>query len=155
MRIRDATLDDGSMIADFNARMAQETEGLTLDALKLERGVRAALSDPGKASYFLAEIDGKIAGQLMITHEWSDWRNGDIWWLQSVYVEKEFRRRGLFRELYRFVRDRAAKRGAVGMRLYVDAANTSAQQTYTSLGMLVTNYKVMEEMFAAHGSERR
>ena len=83
----------------------------------------------------------------MITHEWSDWRNGDIWWVQSVYVDKEFRRRGVFRALYAHVRKLAIHNGAIGIRLYVDAHNHTGQRTYISLGMRETNYKLMEEMF--------
>src|SRR5947207_1067186 len=109
VRIREAAVTDVSIIAEFNARLADETEQLSLDGAKLEQGVRAALSDPSKATYFLAEIDGKIAGQLMVTHEWSDWRNGDIWWIQSVYVAAEFRRRGAFKALYEHVKQQGRR----------------------------------------------
>src|SRR3954452_8892223 len=111
--IRDATPADAATIVDFNARMARETEGLTLDPAVLSRGVRAALADPAKAIYFVAEIDRRVVGQLMITHEWSDWRDGDIWWVQSVYVHPEYRRRGIFRTLYAHARERARAAGAV------------------------------------------
>jgi ribosomal protein S18 acetylase RimI-like enzyme len=88
----------------------------------------------------------------MITHEWSDWRNGDVWWIQSVYVHPDFRRRGLFRTLYQYVTERAKERGAVGIRLYVEKENANAQRTYASLGMGETHYLVMEEMFGKVGA---
>jgi GNAT superfamily N-acetyltransferase len=146
LTIRAATSSDTSTIVDFNARLAHETEQLSLDRATLEAGVRAALSDPLKATYYLAEIDGRVAGQLMITHEWSDWRNGDLWWIQSVYVAEEFRRRGVFQSLYSHVRDQARQSGAAGIRLYVERHNLKAQQTYQKLGMSMTEYLVMEEM---------
>jgi len=145
MHIRRAILNDGSIIAEFNARLAQETENLSLDRARLEQGVGAALSDPLKATYFLAEIDGAVAGQLMVTHEWSDWRNGDMWWIQSVYVAGEFRRQGVFKALYEHVKDQARKAGAAGIRLYVERNNLNAQETYQKLGMSITKYLVMEE----------
>src|SRR5262249_25671181 len=120
MKIRPAQLSDAPVIAEFNARLASETEHLTLDRATLDAGVRAALSDPQKGTYFLVEIDGAIAGQLMITHEWSDWRNGDIWWIQSVYVDHRFRRGGVFKALYEHVRKLARQSKAAEIRLYVD-----------------------------------
>jgi ribosomal protein S18 acetylase RimI-like enzyme len=145
--IRPALPSDAATIADFNARMAIETENTTLPPEVVGPGVRAALDDPGKAIYFVAEIDGRVAGQLMITHEWSDWRNGDIWWVQSVYVHPDFRRRGLFRALYEHARRAAKEAGAVGVRLYVEENNVNAQAVYRQLGMSLTHYKVMEEMW--------
>ena len=94
IEIRPARADDAAMIAEFNARMAHETEALTLDRAILDAGVRAALADPNKARYFVADAGGKVVGQLMITLEWSDWRNGEIWWIQSVYVHVDYRGRG-------------------------------------------------------------
>src|SRR5262245_60469239 len=134
MLIRQATPADVATIARFNAAMALETERISLDDTILGAGIRAGLDDPAKLIYFLAEIDGRVVGQIMITHEWSDWRNGDIWWIQSVFVEKDFRRRGVFRALYDFVRRRAIENRAVGLRLYVDAHNAAAQNTYAALG---------------------
>jgi ribosomal protein S18 acetylase RimI-like enzyme len=145
-KIRTATADDAATIVDFNSRLAVETEQLALDPATIDRGVRAALADPAKATYFLAEIDGAVAGQLMVTHEWSDWRNGDLWWIQSVYVADEFRRRGVFKALYDHVKTLAQRAGAAGVRLYVDRSNLKAQQTYVKLGMSMTNYLVMEEI---------
>jgi len=146
LRIRIATIEDATTIADFNTRLAHETEHLALDGATLEAGVGAAIADPLKATYYLAEIDGKVAGQLMITHEWSDWRNGDMWWIQSVYVAADFRRRGVFKALYEHVREAARKSGAAGIRLYVERENQKAQDTYRKLGMSMTPYLVMEEI---------
>jgi ribosomal protein S18 acetylase RimI-like enzyme len=146
MKIRKGTLADAAAIAEFNSRLASETEHLALDRTILLPGVRAALADALKATYYLAEIDGEIAGQLMITHEWSDWRNGDLWWIQSVYVPPEFRRRGVFKALYEHAREQARKSKAAGIRLYVERENTKAQETYRKLGMSMTRYLVMEEM---------
>jgi ribosomal protein S18 acetylase RimI-like enzyme len=142
--VRTARPDDAATITAFNLAMAMESEGLKLDRATLEQGVAAALGDPGKAIYFVAEVDGQLAGQLMITHEWSDWRNGDIWWIQSVYVHPNHRRRGVFRALYRHVESEAKARGAVKLRLYVEHENESAQRTYSSLGLHRSRYFVME-----------
>jgi ribosomal protein S18 acetylase RimI-like enzyme len=145
--LREARAADAQTIADFNAAMAWETEHLRLDPATVLAGVKAALADAGKAIYFLAEMGGRMGAQLMVTHEWSDWRNGDIWWIQSVYVHPDFRRRGLFRKLYTHVAERAKAAGAVGLRLYVEKENANAQRTYASLGMTETHYLVMEEMW--------
>src|SRR5258706_12958447 len=95
VHIRSATADYASIIADFNIRMAMETEKLALDPGKIFPGVRAVFEDSSRGEYFMAEIGGTVAGCLLITHEWSDWRNGDIWWIQSVYVQQDYRRRGI------------------------------------------------------------
>ncbi|MDW8262412.1 MAG: GNAT family N-acetyltransferase [Phycisphaerales bacterium] len=143
--IRDAIREDAPTIARFNVALAKETETLQLDVNTVLRGVTAALADAGKARYFVAEVGGQIVGCCMITHEWSDWRNGDIWWLQSVYVLPEHRRRGVFRALYRHVRASAQAAGAVALRLYVERANVDAIRTYSTVGMRLTNYQVMEQ----------
>jgi GNAT superfamily N-acetyltransferase len=127
--------------------MAWETESLRLDPPTVRAGVRAALADPAKAIYFVAEIEGAVAGQLMITHEWSDWRNGDIWWIQSVYVHADYRRRGVFKALFSFVEQRARQSNVVGIRLYVDRSNADARRTYEQLGMSVSHYDLMEKMW--------
>jgi GNAT superfamily N-acetyltransferase len=145
--IRAARPGDIDNIVEFNAAMARETERRELDRATLAAGVRAALDDPTKAIYLLAEMDGAVVGQLMITREWSDWRNGEIWWVQSVFVRPEYRRRGVFRALYDSAKSRASDAGAVGIRLYVDRHNTAAQRTYEELGMTMSDYLVMEEMF--------
>src|SRR6185503_21314109 len=146
-QIRRATRDDAAIIADFNIRMAMETEKLALDPKVIGPGVAAIFEDEAKGKYFVAEIGGKVAGCLLITHEWSDWRNGDIWWIQSVYVHADFRRRGVFSALYRHVESEARAAGAVGIRLYMEHDNATAQATYERMGMHLTHYRVLEEMF--------
>jgi ribosomal protein S18 acetylase RimI-like enzyme len=145
--VRIARAEDADILADYNLLMARETESLELNRDIVLPGVRAALADPHKAIYFVAEVDATVIGQLMITHEWSDWRNGDIWWIQSVYVHPEHRKRGAFKALYRHAEQAARNVGAVGLRLYVDEHNEGAQAAYARLGMHVSNYKVMEVMF--------
>jgi ribosomal protein S18 acetylase RimI-like enzyme len=143
--VRPAVLADAPVIVEFNRRLAQETEGKALDTAVLARGVAAGLADPHKALYFVAEEAGAIVGQLMLTREWSDWRNGWIWWIQSVYVRDDWRRHGVFRLLYEHVhRAAGADAEVTGLRLYVEHDNTAAQQTYLKLGMERTGYLVLE-----------
>ena len=145
--IRRATPADAGIVTDFNRLLALESEGKTLDLAVLRPGVEAALADEAKAWYFLCEDAGDIVGQTMLTFEWSDWRNGWIWWIQSVYVRAEARRRGIFRMLFEHIRDRAKQTpGVVGIRLYVETENVSAQQTYERLGLDRTSYLVMERV---------
>ncbi len=145
IQIREASYADAPMITEFNQSIAKETENLALDRQRLLKGVQALLSDPKKGCYYLAEVDGRVVGQLMITFEWSDWRNGNFWWIQSVYVHKEYRMMGVFTSLYRYVLELARKRGDVsGLRLYVDHENKRAQQTYENLGMKPTRYEMRE-----------
>ena len=103
MHIRNADSDDASLIASFNSAMAEETEGRGLDASLINPGVAALLADSGKGRYWVAESDGRVVGQIMVTYEWSDWRNGTIWWIQSVYIHPDYRRQGVFSGLYRHV----------------------------------------------------
>jgi ribosomal protein S18 acetylase RimI-like enzyme len=147
LSIRLAGPSDADILAEYNVRMARETESIDLDPATVSRGVRAALVDANKAIYFVAETGARVIGQLMITHEWSDWRDGDIWWIQSVYVHPEYRKVGAFKALYRHAEQAARDAGAVGIRLYVDAHNEAAQHVYARLGMHVSNYKVMEVIF--------
>ena len=147
LRVRRGRPADADAIAEFNTRMASETEGTVLAPDVIGPGVVAALTDEAKAIYFVAEAAGRVVGQLMVTHEWSDWRNGDIWWVQSVYVHPDHRRRGVFRALYDHARGEAKRAGAVGLRLYVEENNEAAQAVYRQLGMGMTHYRVMEEMF--------
>ena len=147
IQIRDARPGDLETIVEFNARLAQETESKTLDRAILTPGVAAALADRAKARYFVAECEGRVVGQLMVTYEWSDWRNGNIWWLQSVYVEQSFRRAGVFKKLMEHVGEvQAADPEAIGLRLYVDDENVAAQETYVRLGFERGHYRVMERL---------
>jgi len=148
LRVRPATIADLDFVVSGNLEMAIETEGLTLNEAVLREGVRAILGDthvPG--AYWIAELNGVVVAQLMITFEWSDWRNRMIWWIQSVYVSPGARRHGVFRALYLHVRDEATAAGAGGLRLYVDTTNTRAQQVYAALGMNGDHYRVFEDMF--------
>ena len=144
--VRPATMADFDTIVAYNQEMAQETESKALDSATLAGGVREALSDPGRCLYFLAEIGGRAVGQTMLTFEWSDWRNGFFWWIQSVYVDPAFRRRRVFRSLYNYIRDLAKSRSDVcGLRLYVHRDNSHAIDTYRSLGMALSDYLLCEE----------
>lgn len=146
--IRPATASDGEVIADFNCRLASETEGKHLDAQTVLAGVANLLNDDRRGRYFVACQDNQIIGQLMHTFEWSDWRNGDIWWLQSVYVHPDFRRQGVFRALMQHLEKLAEDSpGVVGLRLYVENGNSRAQLTYESLAFSDAAYRVMERLF--------
>jgi GNAT superfamily N-acetyltransferase len=148
IKIRDARPADAAVIAGFNRRMAWETERRRLDPARVRRGVVALLRDKAKGAYFVAEKNGTVVGQLMITYEWSDWRNGNFWWIQSVYVRADSRGQGIFRALFEHVGKLARKRrDARGLRLYVDAHNGGARQTYTRLGMKKTDYELFETDF--------
>ena len=129
--------------------MAEETEGKQLDPEVVGRGVQAVLEQPARGRYLVALRDATVVGALMLTYEWSDWRCGDWWWIQSVYVTPPARRSGVFSALYRHVLAEAEARGDVcGLRLYVENDNTRAQQTYAALGMRDAAYRVMEQAFA-------
>ncbi|MEM1012049.1 MAG: GNAT family N-acetyltransferase [Planctomycetota bacterium] len=149
--IRPAVVSDAEMIADMNVRMARETEGLALDPPTVVEGVAAVLADRSKGHYLVAEAAGRVVGCLLVTHEWSDWRNGDLWWVQSVFVEPDHRGRGVFRSLYEATRQQALEESASGLRLYVEHENHTAQQTYRKLGMSKTHYHIMEEMLTSNG----
>lgn len=147
--IREAKIEDSATIAEFNCRLAAETEGKQLDPETVRRGVDGMLNNTHRGRYLVACTgDGQVVGQLMHTFEWSDWRNGDIWWLQSVYVHADFRRQGIFRKLLLHLEQLAeASPGVVGLRLYVENENVRAQNTYNSLGFVDPQYRVMERMF--------
>ncbi|MEP7043346.1 MAG: GNAT family N-acetyltransferase [Dokdonella sp.] len=143
--IRDAEASDIGFIADANAAMAWETEHKALDPATLARGVAAVFEQPARGFYLVAQRAGEAVGCLMVTREWSDWRDGDWWWLQSVYVIREARRHGVFRALYAEVERRAGlAAGVVGLRLYVEKNNRSALATYETLGMVETEYRLLE-----------
>lgn len=143
---REAVPTDASAIIDFQLAMARETEDLELDRGILTSGVNAVFADPALGRYYIAEDEGRVIGSLMITYEWSDWRNGMVWWIQSVYVIPEFRRRGIYAGLYAHVKQIVEQSTVRGIRLYVDKRNTSAQEVYTRLGMNGEHYLVFEWM---------
>ena len=147
LQIRPATIADLDFIVSGNLEMALETENLRLDAAVLREGVRALLEARAPGAYWIAELDEVVVGQLLITFEWSDWRNRVVWWVQSVHVSTTARRHGVFRALYAHVREAAHAAGAGGLRLYVDTTNARAQKVYGALGMNGDHYRVFEDMF--------
>jgi GNAT superfamily N-acetyltransferase len=146
--VRPARPTDLEFIVDGNARMALETEHRELDRELLEEGVAAVLNDASKGRYYIADDGDGPVGQLMLTYEWSDWRCGWFWWIQSVYVVPESRGAGVFSLLYRHVRDAAGREPDVcGLRLYVEHENARAQAIYLHLGMRDAGYRVLEVDF--------
>ncbi len=147
MNIRIAQKDDASALIAFNQAMALETEGRSLDPTTIKGGVEAVFDDEKKGFYVVAEESGEIVGGLMITFEWSDWRNAWFWWIQSVYVLPDSRGRGVYAALYEFVKEKARQaRNVCGFRLYVEKENTRAQNVYEKLGMQRSKYLPYEEM---------
>ena len=147
MEIRIAKTEDAISLVEFNQAMALETEGKQLDSEILKNGVKAIFHDESKGFYVVAEVDGKLVGGLMVTFEWSDWRNGWFWWIQSVYILPDFRGKRIYSFLYEFVKNRAAEQGNVcGFRLYVEKENVNAQKVYEKLGMESSHYLMYEEM---------
>lgn len=145
IEIRTARSEDRDVLVRFNEAIALETENKTLDRGRLEAGVEAALADPNKGFYVVATIDNQTVGGLLITTEWSDWRNGTFWWIQSVFVAPEHRRGGVYTHLHRWVEDAARSKGGVcGIRLYVDRGNARAMATYERLGMTRSRYNLYE-----------
>jgi GNAT superfamily N-acetyltransferase len=148
IRVRPARTDDAPSLVDYNCRLAEESEGKALDRARVEPGVHALLADPHKGRYFVAEIDDVLAGQAMYTTEWSDWRDGEFWWIQSVYVAPEHRGKGVFTRLYRHVEAEARRREDIsGLRLYVEAHNERARAIYAHLGMRRAPYEMLEVDF--------
>lgn len=146
--IRLAETSDADVLVQFNTAMAWETESKELNRQAVANGVRSLLDRPSDGFYLVATVKQDVVGCVMVTFEWSDWRNGFFWWIQSVYVKPEFRRRGVFRRMYESVRERAERRtGVCGLRLYVEQENLVAQRTYQSLGMYETPYRVYESAF--------
>ena len=147
MQIRRAEISDVEVIAEFNCGIARETEQIELLPDVIRAGVTALIKNPSYGFYVLAEVDRAVVGSLMITTEWSDWRNGMFWWVQSVYVRETHRRQGVYRAMYEHVRQLAKQNGGVcGFRLYVEHENHRAQQTYTALGMQQTPYRMFEDL---------
>lgn len=146
IKVRQATAGDVEVVCEFNRLLALESEGKTLERATLRAGVTAALADAAKGLYFLAEDEQHPVGQMGLTYEWSDWRNGWFWWIQSVYVRPEARRRRVFSTLFDHVRAAAkADPQVIGLRLYVERDNTGAHATYRKLGLEWTSYQVMEQ----------
>ncbi len=140
-------MNDAAIFAEYNVALARESEGLTLDPAVVRRGVEAVLRDSSKGIYFAACENDTPVGLLLVTYEWSDWRDGNFWWLQSVYVHPDYRSRGVFKTLLAHVLEQAQKDPAVcGFRLYVDARNQRAQEVYHRLDFERTNYQVLERL---------
>lgn len=147
LAIRRGRPADATVLASFNLAMARETENLELLPEVITAGVAAILGDPDRGFYLVAESRGEIAGALMVTSEWSDWRNGFFWWIQSVYVRPEFRRQAIYRSLHEHLRELArVDPNICGLRLYVEQENARAQATYSRLGMHETHYRLYEEL---------
>jgi ribosomal protein S18 acetylase RimI-like enzyme len=147
LAVRKAQPGDAGTIADFNSAMALQTEGKRLLPEVIGAGVRRLIEQPALGFYIVVEDAGRVVACLLVTNEWSDWRNGLFWWIQSVYVEPEYRRQGVYRRMYDFVRELAAQDPAIcGFRLYVEKDNTVAQATYAALGMVPTDYRIYEEL---------
>jgi ribosomal protein S18 acetylase RimI-like enzyme len=146
--IRRARPSDAQDIIAFNVAIAKETEDLALNTSIVSKGVARLMENPQYGFYVVAESTGGVLGSLMVTYEWSDWRDGVYWWIQSVYVKPEHRGRGIYRQLHNFVRELAAKDpNARGLRLYVELENEVAQKAYVKMGMQPAAYKIYEEIF--------
>jgi GNAT superfamily N-acetyltransferase len=155
--IRDARPADAPVIVEFNQSLALETEGKVLDAAVLISGVSRALADPERLRYWVAEIgnSGTVVGQAAISLEWSDWRDGWVWWLQSVYVAQPHRGCGVFRAIYQNIqREARGNPEVIGLRLYVEDSNHPAQRTYQALGMKPGGYSVFEELWVERFAKR-
>jgi GNAT superfamily N-acetyltransferase len=144
--IRKANPSDASSIIDFQLKMAWETEEMALDPGTVTPGVNAVFEDPSRGQYYVADNNGKVIASLLITCEWSDWRNCNVWWFQSVYVIPESRRQGIFRKMYNYIRHLAEEQNIAGLRLYVETKNRPAQKTYEALGMSSEHYSFYEWM---------
>jgi GNAT superfamily N-acetyltransferase len=142
--IRKAKPSDAEIIIDFQQKMAWETEEMTLVPEIISKGVYGVFEDPSRGQYYVAESTGNIVASLLITCEWSDWRNTNVWWFQSVYVLPEFRRTGIFRQMYTFIKEEAGEKNIAGLRLYVETKNLQAKKTYEALGMSSEHYTMYE-----------
>lgn len=144
--IRKASPSDAPSIIDFQIKMAWETEQFALDSETVTEGVNAVFAVPSRGQYYVAETTGRVVASLLITYEWSDWRNCNVWWFQSVFVIPEFRRQGIFRMMYNHIRGLAKENNIAGLRLYVETKNDRAQKTYEALGMSSEHYNFYEWM---------
>ncbi len=148
--IRYANQDDATTIVNFNSAMAIETENKQLDSNTVNKGVNEILNNSDNGFYLIAESNSVPVGQLMLTKEWSDWRNGEFWWIQSVYVHPDNRGKGIYKQLYNEVTKLAkTEKNVCGIRLYVDKANTIAQQVYAKSGMEESKYLLFEEEWSS------
>ena len=147
MIIREGKLKDKPAIVTFQLNMALETESISLDKTILEQGVSKVFEDESKGKYYVAEMNGEVIASLLITYEWSDWRNKQVWWIQSVYVVNDYRNQGVFKTMYEHVKSIAKSNPNIaGIRLYVDNSNKPAQEVYGKVGMNGEHYKVFEWM---------
>jgi GNAT superfamily N-acetyltransferase len=145
--IREAKRLDIQLIVDFQLTMAMESEGMKLEKQILEKGVRAVFDDPAKGKYYVAEYESQVVGSMLNTFEWSDWRNGTIIWFQSVYIKPESRKLGIFKQMYKHIKNLVERDDQLcGMRLYVDKGNERAQKVYKALGMNGEHYDTYEWM---------
>jgi len=144
--IRKARTSDAQSIIDFQQKMAWETENMHLPAETVTKGVNGVFEEPSRGEYFVAEYDGRVVASLLITYEWSDWRNCNVWWFQSVYVVPECRRQGIFRKMYSHIRTLVEELKIAGLRLYVETKNERAQKTYEAMGMSSEHYLFYEWM---------
>lgn len=144
IEISKGQIGDIEVIAGFQVDMAMESEGTLLDLDIVTKGVAAAMNDENKGCYYVARVDGKAVGSLMLTREWSDWNNGWYWWIQSVYVASEYRRRGIYKSMYQAVCEDAMQQNVAQVRLYVDKTNVRGQKVYAALGMEESHYLIYE-----------
>lgn len=142
--VRPASGSDAPVIIGFQKQMARETEDLLLEDEKITKGVYAVFDNPARGKYYVATVDDKVIASLLITTEWSDWRNAEVWWFQSVYVLPGYRRKGIFRKMYSYIRDLAVKENVAGLRLYVETNNITARRTYEAMGMNSEHYTLYE-----------
>ncbi len=145
MLVRKATINDIDSIVDFQLKMANETEGIELNKPTVAEGVAAVLNDTKKGQYYITEIDKKVVASLLTTYEWSDWRNGTVLWIQSVYVLKDYRRKGVYRNMYSHIKKIVLNDDNLnGIRLYADKSNYAAHKTYEQMGMSPDHYITFE-----------
>ena len=160
LSIREATWSDLDLLVDYNTAMALETENRQLDRERLWAGTKSVLESNSQGVYLVGEVhpgiqSGQVVGQLLITYEWSDWRNANFWWIQSAYVHPDWRSQGVFRSLYQYVLQQARSRSDVcGVRLYVEQGNATAQAVYDKLGLKSTSYRILEVDFVLPGHEK-
>ena len=145
MEVRKATINDIGAIVDFQLKMASETEGVELNKPTVIKGVTTVVTDNTKGQYYVTEINNQIVASLLTTYEWSDWRNGTILWIQSVYVLPEYRRKGVYRNMYSHIKQLVTENNELnGIRLYADKSNHAAHKTYQQLGMSPDHYVTFE-----------